>query len=380
MAAKDETGKQYGKLTVIKRDTDKMGGAAYWICRCECGKIISTRGTSLRDGSKKDCGCVELQKRREKIDLTSLVGQKFGRLTVIERDLSKPTGHGHDGYWICECECGNKISARTHSLKSENVRSCGCLKTSDITGKRFGSLVAIQQTKKVGKKGNRYWICRCDCGNEFEVSIGQLTAGVRTQCEACRKGISFDNYLEDNGNFTVKNADLTGMRFGHLTVIEKLDRKTTNGYYYWRCKCDCGNDNYEIDAVRLVAGEVNSCRCNNSKSRGEYQIQQILIDNHILFKCEYSFSDLRNILPYRYDFAIFNENGQLQRLIEFDGEQHFKSGSGWNTKENFERTQKSDKEKNEYALSHNIPLVRIPYTKLNSISLEDLLGDEFLLK
>lgn len=67
-------------------------------------------------------------------------------------------------------------------------------------------------------------------------------------------------------------------------------------------------------------------------------------------------------------------------MIEYDGIQHFKyTNKGWNTKEHFEKTQKSDKIKNKYALTHNIPLVRIPYTKLGKITLEDLLGDEYLV-
>lgn len=36
--------------------------------------------------------------------------------------------------------------------------------------------------------------------------------------------------------------------------------------------------------------------------------------------------------------------------------------------------------KNEYALSHNIPLVRIPYWKRNSITLETIMGDQYLIK
>ena len=60
-------------------------------------------------------------------------------------------------------------------------------------------------------------------------------------------------------------------------------------------------------------------------------------------------------------------------MIEFDGEQHFLyKNNGWNTKEQFLKTQQSDKEKNEYCKRNNIPLIRIPYTHMNSLSIEDL--------
>jgi len=70
----DLLGKKFGKLTVLERDMSKTGGAAYWICKCDCGNIISTRGTSLRDGSKQDCGCINKEKRRNNVDITKYIG------------------------------------------------------------------------------------------------------------------------------------------------------------------------------------------------------------------------------------------------------------------------------------------------------------------
>lgn len=54
------------------------------------------------------------------IDLT---GKKFNKLTVLTRDFSK-VGRA---YWICQCECGNKISVRSDFLKSGNTKACGCM-------------------------------------------------------------------------------------------------------------------------------------------------------------------------------------------------------------------------------------------------------------
>lgn len=42
--------------------------------------------------------------------MKDLNGQRFGKLTVIERDLSKPSGHQHKVSWLCQCECGNIVS------------------------------------------------------------------------------------------------------------------------------------------------------------------------------------------------------------------------------------------------------------------------------
>lgn len=44
-----------------------------------------------------------------------------------------------------------------------------------------------------------------------------------------------------------------------------------------------------------------------------------------------------------------------------------------------EKIKKSDKIKNNYALSHNIPLVRIPYWEIKNITLDMLLEDKYLI-
>lgn len=52
---KDEVGNTYGKLTVLEfRGTDKR--TSFWLCRCECGEYITTRGNTLRSKQVVSCG------------------------------------------------------------------------------------------------------------------------------------------------------------------------------------------------------------------------------------------------------------------------------------------------------------------------------------
>lgn len=53
----DETGKIYGRLTVIERVKEQTGKAR-WICQCECGNITIANGTDLRTGRVLSCGCI----------------------------------------------------------------------------------------------------------------------------------------------------------------------------------------------------------------------------------------------------------------------------------------------------------------------------------
>lgn len=58
---KNLKGQKFGKLTVVKyAGTDKQR-KSLWQCKCECGNYITTRGTSLRFGSPRSCGCLQKQ-------------------------------------------------------------------------------------------------------------------------------------------------------------------------------------------------------------------------------------------------------------------------------------------------------------------------------
>ena len=177
---------------------------------------------------------------------------------------------------------------------------------------------------------------------------------------------------ENNIQPKIFYEDLTGHKFGKLTVLKKS--KKSGQRLYWDCKCDCGNF-LTVKGDALRQGLQQSCGCINSKN--ENLIANLLRNNNIDFIQQYSFNDLvsDNNKKLRFDFAIIKEN-KLQYLIEYDGEQHFLknvSKTGWNTLENFKIIQKRDIQKNNYCLKNNIPLIRIPYTHKNFIKIEDLL-------
>ena len=190
---KDLTGLKFGKMLVQKRDIEKKTQAAYWICRCECGNIKSVRGQRLRNGEVIDCGCGSQERNRKKIDTTSLLNQRFGKLIVLERDLSKKIGHGESAYWVCQCDCGNITSISSNSLLNDKVKSCGCLiketlakrNTQNLTGLFFGKIQAISSTNKLHTDGSFLWNCLCECGNECQLSVIQLHNNKFPSCPFC---------------------------------------------------------------------------------------------------------------------------------------------------------------------------------------------------
>lgn len=114
----DETGNRYGKWTVLKQAENLRGRQARWLCHCDCGNEHIVGGRELRDGDSQSCGCLRRERAEER-----MVGQKFGRLTVIQREGINKWGAIT---WLCECECGNRVVKRGDSLRSDRTKSCGC--------------------------------------------------------------------------------------------------------------------------------------------------------------------------------------------------------------------------------------------------------------
>jgi hypothetical protein len=64
-----------------------------------------------------------------------LMGQKFGKLTVVDRDTSKwYQNKRYRSVWKCQCECGNTSSVRSISLRQGVTKSCGCIAKQRIPG------------------------------------------------------------------------------------------------------------------------------------------------------------------------------------------------------------------------------------------------------
>lgn len=124
-AFKDLTGQRFNRWTVLERAEDYVSPKGYkaanWLCKCDCGTVRVVRGCLLTSNHSMSCGCYKEEKQRNSyIDLT---GQRFGRLVAIriyEHSKDKIT-------WLCKCDCGNEKVVDGHELRRGGTRSCGCL-------------------------------------------------------------------------------------------------------------------------------------------------------------------------------------------------------------------------------------------------------------
>ena len=295
--------------------------------------------------------------------LIDLTGQRFGSLVVIERDYSDKK----NAKWFCQCDCGKIVSKSGQGLRNGESTCCDrrtCPNKKELfenlRGQTFGRLTAIEPTDK-RINNSVVWKCICNCGTEKMVPASLLKSGGTKSCGCLKK----ETDHQPKGNV----IDLTGQKFFHLTVL-KRDGSDKNGQAKWLCQCDC--ENHSIISVlgdNLRRGHTRSCGCERA-SHGEQDVAKILLENKIPFETEVSFFNYENGHSAPFDFYI-----KKSYLIEFDGETHdlnCANEHGWCTETTIKNQLERDAIKNQWCKENNIPLIRIPYTHLKDLCIEDL--------
>ena len=285
------------------------------------------------------------------INAVDKTGTKFNKLIAVER-IANYKGNGKT-YYKCLCECGNYIYVSNDRIGK--AYSCGCetrrskWKRIDHTGQRFGMLTVKEML--YGYKGkSTYAKCQCDCGNETIAFMGNIKKGATKSC-GCYESLS---------KFNRKNheKDLTGMKFGHLTVLELTEKRYENHGVGWLCECDCGNICI-IRSSSLIRGHTRTCGCGKISKYEEY-VEEILNSLDIQYDREFKYIDCRNRYPLPFDFHFIHNN--IEYFIETQGQQHYIPVKAWDGEDRLKRTQGNDEIKRQYCIDHNIVLIRLPYT------------------
>ena len=285
------------------------------------------------------------------------------------------------------------------------------------TGLTFNSLTILYYCENP-----KYVIVKCNCGNFKKVLISNVINNKTKTCGYC-------------SNF----EDLTGQKFGKLTVLQRSDIQDGNSHTKkWLCQCDCGNTCY-TSPKNLKAGLTKSCGCitkNRMKILGIEQSKKNIKNltgqkfglltavyptdkrsgTHVIWAClcdcgnvhlvssnnllrqqvtscgcrnsknegiiQNYLQQLKKIFESRY-YIYFNSHKMFfdffvnnSYFIEYDGEQHFK---GYSNKQSYNLIHKRDLIKNKYCFDNNIPLIRIPYDAEYTIDDLKLETTRFLL-
>lgn len=259
--------------------------------------------------------------------MNDIVGKKFGRLTVLEFDQER-TDKVNNGnkFYKCECDCGTIKSIQRSALIGGRTKSCGCMQKDlqrsnfiDLTGQRFGKLTITRKKENdpndpiKQRRTGAWFFADCDCGTKDVIVKGAYLRAGRVQSCGC--------YNKEASH--IKNSiDLTGQKYGMLTVIEEAQVDKKYGGLYWKCKCDCGNETI-VSSNALRTGDTISCGCLSSKN--EWKIKSYLDSVGIKYIPQYWFDDLRSPITgwvLKFDVVVIDDNDNIIFIIEYDGEQH----------------------------------------------------------
>lgn len=105
-------------------------------------------------------------------------------------------------------------------------------------------------------------------------------------------------------------------------------------------------------------------------SRGEIKIHEILEANDINFKEEYEFAGLKapSGRPLRFDFAVFDDDGNLDFLLEYQGKQHYQAVSKFGGNRGLYQQKYNDNQKRRFCALKGLTLIEIPYTDENILT------------
>ncbi len=132
----------------------------------------------------------------------------------------------------------------------------------DITGQRFGRLIAVCPTPDRNIRGLVIWTCLCVCGNKCKVNGNHLRTGHTNSCGCISK-----ERLIMLGKSKIPHFE--GKRFGRLMVIKQMPVRRVFGksrQVMWECQCDCGGT-ILVSTSHLKAGYYRSCGCLQQANR-----------------------------------------------------------------------------------------------------------------
>lgn len=355
-------GQKFGRWTVLETIPKYKNGKTYCLCNCDCGTQKYIARHSLLSGQSLSCGCLAKEKTSARCR-KNYIGQVFGELTVLEMLY----GYKNEKtYCKCLCSCGKECIVYMNNLTTGHTKSCGCRSSefvwntrgrTNLVGLIFGKLTVMEMIYGYGNNQRTHCRCVCECGNETIVDMHNLLSGATSSCGCGAKWCR-------HGGITYKN--LSGLKFGMLTVLNKTNNKYINGCIIWECLCDCGNITY-ASTDTLTSYKKTSCGCSKYSNMEQFIID-CLNKNKILNVPQARFTDCRNKYPLPFDFYLPEYN----TCIEFDGEQHFRPIKFFGGDEEFRYRQQNDEIKNNYCAEHHINLIRLPYT-LTSQQIEDKL-------
>jgi hypothetical protein len=146
--------------------------------------------------------------------IINLLGQRFGRLKVMQMSLSEPRSRSRQVNWLCRCDCGKETTVQQYDLRSGKTKSCGCLRVE--MGRAHGARINLRHGEgRNGKESVEYrtWsqmLSRCESPtNDTYRNYGARGIAV------CDRWHVYENFLADMGrrpgaHYSIDRKDVNG--------------------------------------------------------------------------------------------------------------------------------------------------------------------------
>lgn len=142
----DISGLTFGRLKVLRISNKRMGRAAMWICRCECGNRKEIAGYVLRSGKTKSCGCLRDQRARETM---TIHGLSYGRIYRIRRNMIQ--------------RCTNPKNPMFHRYGGRGIKICRAWSTSAKAFYEWAMSHGYADNLTIERKNNDGNYCPSNC-------------------------------------------------------------------------------------------------------------------------------------------------------------------------------------------------------------------------
>ena len=294
----------------------------------------------------------------EELQSTNKVGEKYGCSGTSVRNYLLKNGYSLTNFQaklrdVSDEEFIKIYNELNNTAKVAKYYNCS---TTTIKNKANKLGLAVKKEYKLSKEDKEEIIAAygthtsTELAKKYNVSRGMITK------------VWYDNHLLNKDfDYSRTYFDLTGQTFGYWTVLYESDKRSNNGNVYWHCRCKCGIEK-DVSSASLRNGLSLSCGAHSNISKGNEKIKEILQQANIPFEIEKTFPTCKDVKEMPFDFYVNDKY-----LIEYDGIQHFEESIF-----DYEYTHKHDIMKSQWCKENNIPLIRIPYTRYNDLSLEDL--------
>ncbi|MFE8700960.1 hypothetical protein ACFYKX_10060 [Cytobacillus sp. FJAT-54145] len=319
-----------------------------------CGYVRDIRPDNFLAGTRcRKCSHQHKKKTNKKKtheQFLQEVEEKFGKGTY---QILEPYQTNRTLILVQHSKCGHEWSVRPNNFLScsNPCPKCnGCYQPTPEEWEEEVRAITDGEYEAVSPYENSLTIVilhHKSCGTSFLMRPSAFRSGNR--CTKCSKGIMSPNEWREFVHST------TNGEYEAVSDYKKTHQKVQIRHH------KCGHV-YPVRPADFKQG-VRCPHCQEWK--GEKAIRDYLTSVSIPFQKDHKFQDLYDKSPshpLKFDVGIYDQPHFPIILAEYDGEQHTKEVEFFNGEEGYQDRRRKDKKKNQYALKHGIPLIRIPYT------------------